>query len=110
MERIDQRLNEEVAHAVRDAVRAEMKEGVRAQKRRAGLYAGAGAVALYAGAAAALALGLVLALGMPDWAAALVVAVVLGVAAFALRQAARPGTPDAPTAPPMPSAPPPPGI
>ncbi|MER5442435.1 phage holin family protein [Streptomyces sp. NPDC002790] len=117
MERMGEHINEQLAdelagrvtHAVRETVREELTAGVRAQRRRAALYAGAGVAALYAGAAVALALGLVLALGMPDWGAALVVAVVLAVAAYVLRGVARPGRPPAPTAPPMPTAPPTPG-
>lgn len=117
MERMGEHINEQltdelagrVTHAVRETLREEFTATVRAQRRRAALYAGAGVAALYAGAAAALALGLVLALGMPDWGAALVVAVVLAVAAYVLRGAARPGRPPVPTAPPMPTGPPTPG-
>ncbi|MEV5608724.1 phage holin family protein [Streptomyces sp. NPDC052225] len=101
---VSDELTGRVSQAVRDAVRAELAEA--GQRRRMMMYAGAGAAALYAGAAVALALGLVLALGLPDWGAALIVAAVLGVAAYALRTAARPGRPEGPEIPPMPSDPP----
>ncbi|MET8471617.1 phage holin family protein [Streptomyces sp. NPDC006422] len=114
MERMGEHINEQVTdelagrvtHAVRETLREEFTASVRAQRRRAALYAGAGAAALYAGAAAALALGLVLSLGIPDWGAALVVAAVLGVTALLLRNAARPAKPAAPAVPPMPTGPP----
>ncbi|MET9254666.1 phage holin family protein [Streptomyces sp. NPDC003717] len=119
----DRRLVEELARVTRETVREELREQTRKQRRTALLYAASGAVALYAGAAVALAVGLALALGLPDWAAALITAAVLGVAAYLLRNAARPhaGKPghtvggDAPGAPPsglgtayppMPAAPP----
>ncbi|MEU6844987.1 phage holin family protein [Streptomyces sp. NPDC046716] len=104
MERLDQRLTEQVAGAVRDAVRDEMRGVVNRRRRTAALYAGSALSALYAGAAAAVALGLALALALPSWAAALIVAALLGVVAFVLRRAARPTGPEIP---PMPAGPPP---
>ncbi|MFD8573229.1 phage holin family protein [Streptomyces sp. NPDC059639] len=110
MERLDQRLTEEVTGAVRDAVREEMRGVVERRRRTAALYAGSATSALYAGAAGAVALGLALALAMPGWAAALIVAAVLGVAAFLLRRAAKPSAPSGLSGsevPPMPAGPPP---
>lgn len=80
MRQLDQHLVDELAHVARESVRAELREQARGQRRRAALYAGSGAAALYAGAAAALAVGLALALVLPDWAAALITAVVLATA------------------------------
>ncbi|MFD3514676.1 phage holin family protein [Streptomyces sp. NPDC058657] len=81
---------QEMAQVVRDAVAAELREGMREQRRPARLYAGAGAAGFYGGAAmvagAVLALGLVL----PMWASALIVAAVLLGAAVMLHGAARP--------------------
>ncbi|MBO1331109.1 phage holin family protein [Streptomyces sp. VRA16 Mangrove soil] len=107
MERLDQRLTDEVTRAVRDAVREEMRGAVHKRRRTAALYAGSALSALYAGAAAAVALGLVLALAMPSWGAALIVAALLAVAAYVLREAAKPQGPRLPQAPPMPPTPPP---
>lgn len=90
LEHLDKGLVDELAHAAREAVREELKEQTRKQRRTAALYAAAGAVGLYAGAALALAVGLALALGLPDWAAALITAVMLGGVAYLLRGAARP--------------------
>ncbi|WP_328708057.1 phage holin family protein, partial [Streptomyces mesophilus] len=79
---------------MREELHAELRDELRKQtlkqRRTASLYAASGAVALYAGAACALALGLVFAIGLPDWAAALIMAVLLAGAAYALRNAARP--------------------
>ncbi|WP_420709179.1 phage holin family protein, partial [Streptomyces sp. AS58] len=86
----DRRLADELAQVAREAIRDELRRQTREQRRTAALYAAAGAVALYAGAALALAVGLALAAGMPDWAAALITAVILGIAAHLLRGAARP--------------------
>ncbi|MBC9713368.1 phage holin family protein [Streptomyces sp. TRM66268-LWL] len=95
-------MSDTLAQVVRDTVRAEIRDELRTelreelrkqtrkQRRTASLYAASGAVALYAGAACALALGLVFAIGLPDWAAALIMGVLLAGAAYALRNAARP--------------------
>ncbi|MFI7319822.1 phage holin family protein [Streptomyces venezuelae] len=88
---LDKGLTDELVRTIRAELREEFREQTRKQRRKATLYAGAGAAALYAGAAVALALGLVIDLGLPDWASALVVAAVLGAAAFLLRNAARSG-------------------
>ncbi|MGW0904533.1 phage holin family protein [Streptomyces sp. NPDC002853] len=90
LEHLDKSLVDELTRAAREAVRDELREQTRGQRRKAALYAGAGAFALYAGAALALAVGLALALWLPDWAAALITAVVLGGVAYLLRNAARP--------------------
>ncbi|MFE9647606.1 phage holin family protein [Streptomyces sp. NPDC006365] len=90
LEHLDKNLVDELAQVARDAVRDELREQTRKQRRAAALYAASGAVALYAGAALALTLGLLLALGLPDWAAALITAVVLAAVAYVLRGAARP--------------------
>ncbi|MGW4751780.1 phage holin family protein [Streptomyces chartreusis] len=90
LEHLDKALVDELAQVARETVRDELREQTRRQRRRAMLYAGSGAVALYAGAALALALGLGLAAALPDWAAALITAVILGVLAYLLRGAARP--------------------
>ena len=93
LEHLDKHLVDELALVAREAVRDELRQQSRKQRRRAALYAASGAVALYAGAALALALGLALSLGLPDWAAALITAVVLGAVAYALKSAARPSGP-----------------
>lgn len=93
MEHLDKHLVDELAQVARDAVREELREQTLKQRRTASLYAASGAVALYAGAALALTVGLVLALGLPDWVAALITAVLLGAGAYALRNAARPTAP-----------------
>lgn len=90
LEHLDKSLVDELTRAAREAVRDELREQTRGQRRKAALYAGAGAFGLYAGAALALAFGLALALGLPDWAAALITAVVLGGVAYLMRNAARP--------------------
>ncbi|WP_266391785.1 phage holin family protein [Streptomyces canus] len=91
LEHLDKHLVDELAQVARETVRDELREQTRKQRRTAVLYAASGAVALYAGAALALAVGLALALGLPDWAAALITAVILGAVAYVLRGAARPG-------------------
>ncbi|MET9735905.1 phage holin family protein [Streptomyces sp. NPDC006458] len=91
LEHLDKALVDELAQVTRETVRDELRRQTRGQRRRAVLYAASGAVALYAGAALALTLGLALAAGLPDWAAALITAVILGVVAYLLRGAARPG-------------------
>jgi hypothetical protein len=90
LEHLDKHLVDELAQVARETVRDELREQTRRQRRTAMLYAASGAVALYAGAALALTLGLALAAGLPDWAAALITAAILGVVAYALRGAARP--------------------
>ncbi|GHG87350.1 phage holin family protein [Streptomyces lanatus] len=95
LEHLDKQLVDELAQVARETVRDELRR----QRRRAVLYAGSGALALYAGAALALALGLGLAVGLPDWAAALITAVILGAVAYLLRGAARPTTDAAETTP-----------
>ncbi|MET8078596.1 phage holin family protein [Streptomyces sp. NPDC005303] len=90
LEHLDRHLVDELAQVARETVRDELREQTRKQRRTAMLYAASGAVALYAGAALALAVGLALALGLPDWAAALITAVILGAVAYVLRGAARP--------------------
>lgn len=90
IEHLDKRLADELAQVAREAIREELREQTRKQRRTAALYAASGALALYAGAALALAAGLALALGLPDWAAALIIAAVLGALAYVLRNAARP--------------------
>lgn len=90
LEHLDKELVDELAQVARETVRDELREQTRRQRRTAALYAASGAVALYAGAALALTVGLALAIGLPGWAAALVTAVILGAAAYALREAARP--------------------
>jgi hypothetical protein len=90
LEHLDKHLVDELAQVARETVRDELREQTRKQRRTAMLYAASGAVALYAGAAVALAVGLALAIGLPDWAAALITAAILGVVAYALRGAARP--------------------
>jgi hypothetical protein len=90
LEHLDKHLVDELAQVARETVRDELREQTRKQRRKAALYATSGALALYAGAALALAVGLALALGLPDWAAALITAAILGVAAYVLRGMARP--------------------
>ncbi|RPF37526.1 phage holin family protein [Streptomyces sp. TLI_185] len=92
LEHLDRHLVDELAQVARETVRDELREQTRKQRRRAMLYAVSGAVALYAGAALALTLGLALAIGLPDWAAALITGAVLGVIAYVLRGMARPAT------------------
>ncbi|MFC8519137.1 phage holin family protein [Streptomyces sp. NPDC057257] len=90
LEHLDKHLVDELAQVARETVREELREQTRKQRRTAMLYAASGAVALYAGAALALTVGLALAIGLPDWAAALITAAILGVVAYVLRGAARP--------------------
>ncbi|MEU6770766.1 phage holin family protein [Streptomyces sp. NPDC046759] len=90
LEHLDKHLVEELAQVARETVRDELREQTRKQRRTALLYAGSAAAALYAGAAVALAVGLALAIGLPGWAAALITAAIMGVAACLLRGAARP--------------------
>ncbi|MEU4464438.1 MULTISPECIES: phage holin family protein [unclassified Streptomyces] len=93
LEHLDKHLVDELAQVARETVREELREQTRKQRRKAALYAASGALALYAGAALALAVGLALALGLPDWAAALITAVILGALAYVLRGMARPSRP-----------------
>ncbi|MFD8236537.1 phage holin family protein [Streptomyces sp. NPDC059696] len=95
LEHLDKHLVDELAQVARETVRDELREQARRQRRKAALYAASGALALYAGAALALAVGLALALGLPDWAAALITAVILGALAYVLRGMARPHRPGA---------------
>jgi hypothetical protein len=95
LEHLDKSLVDELAQVARETVREELREQTRKQRRKAALYAASGALALYAGAALALAVGLALALGLPDWAAALITAVILGALAYVLRGMARPSGPRA---------------
>jgi type IV secretory pathway TrbD component len=90
LEHLDKALVDELAQVARETVRDELRRQTRGQRRKAMLYGASGAVALYAGAALALAIGLALAVALPDWAAALITALILGVVAYALRAAARP--------------------
>ncbi|NKQ25044.1 phage holin family protein [Streptomyces galbus] len=90
LEHLDRHLVDELAQVARETIREELREQTRRQRRTALLYAASGAVALYAGAAVALAVGLALDIGLPDWAAALITAVILGAVAFFLRNVARP--------------------
>ncbi|MGC0413225.1 hypothetical protein RKD32_006153 [Streptomyces sp. SAI-195] len=90
LEHLDRQLVDELAQVARETVRDELREQTRRQRRKATLYAASGTAALYAGAAVALAVGLALALALPGWAAALITAALLGVAAYLLRGAARP--------------------
>ncbi|CAM5246859.1 hypothetical protein SALBM135S_09888 [Streptomyces alboniger] len=86
----DKVLTDELVRTIREELRAELREQTSKQRRKATLYAASGAAALYAGAAVALAAGLALALGLPGWAAALIMGVLLGLAAVLLRGAAHP--------------------
>ncbi|MER5376451.1 phage holin family protein [Streptomyces sp. NPDC002553] len=100
LEHLDKHLVDELAQVARETIREEVREQTRKQRRTAVLYASSGALALYAGAALSLAVGLAFALVLPDWAAALITAAILGVLAYVLREAARPhrrtsGRPDA---------------
>lgn len=90
LEHLDKHLVDELAQVARETVRDELREQTRKQRRTAMLYAASGAVALYAGAALALTLGLALAIGLPDWAAALITAGILGAVAYLLRGMAHP--------------------
>ncbi|WP_055565294.1 phage holin family protein [Streptomyces atriruber] len=88
---LDRGLTDELVRTIRAELREELREQTRKQRRKATLYAASGAAAFYAGAAAALAIGLVIALGLPGWAAALIVGALLGGAAVLLRNAAEQG-------------------
>jgi hypothetical protein len=90
LEHLDKHLVDELAQVARETIREELREQTRKQRRTAMLYAASGALALYAGAAVALAVGLALGIGLPDWAAALITAAILGALAYVLRGAARP--------------------
>lgn len=90
MEHLDRHLVDELAQVARETIREELREQTRKQRRTAMLYATSGALALYAGAAVAVAVGLALGIGLPDWAAALITAAILGVAAYLVRNAAKP--------------------
>ncbi|WP_327319032.1 phage holin family protein [Streptomyces sp. NBC_01235] len=90
LEHLDKHLAEELAQVARETIRDELREQTRKQRRTAMLYAASGTVALYAGAAVALAVGLALDTALPDWAAALITAAILGVVAYLLRGAAKP--------------------
>lgn len=90
LEHLDRHLVDELAQVARETIREELREQTRKQRRTAVLYAASGAVALYAGAAVAVAIGLALGIGLPNWAAALITAAILGVAAYLLRNAAKP--------------------
>ncbi|MFJ4642444.1 phage holin family protein [Streptomyces bobili] len=90
LEHLDKHLVDELAQVARETIREELREQTRKQRRTAMLYAASGVLALYAGAALALAVGLALGIGLPDWAAALITAAILGVLAYVLRGAARP--------------------
>jgi hypothetical protein len=65
------------------------RNAVRRYREQAGLYGAAGALGLYGGGALAVAIGLALALAVPGWAAALVVAVLLFAASAGLARTAR---------------------
>ncbi|MET7655141.1 phage holin family protein [Streptomyces sp. NPDC005486] len=97
LEHLDKHLVDELAQVARETIREELREQTRKQRRTAMLYAASGAVALYAGAAVALAVGLALDIGLPDWAAALITAAVLGAVAYLLRNAAKPHASSRPT-------------
>jgi hypothetical protein len=97
-------LSEQVSRLVRDELRLAQLEAMQKGKRAgvgAGLFGGAGLVALYGVAALVAAIIAALALALPVWAAALIVAVLLLAAAgvVALRgkqkvQAASPPVPE----------------
>ncbi|QHA09128.1 hypothetical protein GQF42_43270 [Streptomyces broussonetiae] len=87
LEHLDKHLAEELAQVARETVRDELHKQTRKQRRSAVLYAASGAAALYAGGAVTVAVGLALAIGLPDWAAALTTGAVLGVASYLLRGA-----------------------
>ncbi|MFJ3336974.1 phage holin family protein [Streptomyces sp. NPDC086766] len=90
LQHLDKHLVDQLAQVAREAVRDELSRQARERRRSATLYAASGAAALYAGAALALTVGLVLALGLPGWVAALITAAILAGVAYALRNAARP--------------------
>jgi uncharacterized membrane protein YqjE len=87
-----QRATEQVSKLVRDELalaRAELAEKGRRAGIGVGLFGGGGALALYGLGALIAAIVLLLALAMPAWVAALVVAVVLFVGAGILALAGR---------------------
>ncbi|MFE0730981.1 hypothetical protein ACFW2X_22585 [Streptomyces antibioticus] len=90
-ERLDRQLTDGLAQVARETIRDELRERTRRRRRGATPYAASGAVARCAGAAGALAVGLALDIPLTGWTAALITAVILGAAAYALRSAARPG-------------------
>ena len=81
------RVVREELRVLEDELRAELRQ--QSRRRTVKLHGAAAAAALYGGAALAVAVGLLLALVMPAWAAFLLVAVALFAAAMALRNAAR---------------------
>ena len=94
---------EQISRLVRDELRLAQAEITEKGKRAgigAGLFGGAGVVALYGLAALLTSIVLLLALAMPAWVAALIVAVVLfgtaGVLALAGRGQVRQATPPMP--------------
>jgi hypothetical protein len=98
-----QQLSEQVSRLVRDELRLAQAEMTQKGKRAgigAGLMGGGGLVALYGIAAVVAAVGLLLALVVPAWAAALIVGGALlataGVLALLGRSAARRATPPVP--------------
>ncbi|WP_051852455.1 phage holin family protein [Streptomyces aureocirculatus] len=101
---VHESLRQTLRDELRDELRAELSHAAAKQRRKAALYATSGALTLYAGAAAALTVGLALALGLPNWAAALIVTVLLAGAAVLTRNAARPSPKGSrATAPPVPA-------
>ncbi|MFE7775229.1 phage holin family protein [Streptomyces sp. NPDC057445] len=111
---MDTHLSDHVAQVVREALKDELREQTKRQRRTALLYTGSGVVGLYAGGALVACLVLVLSAVMPAWAAPLVVGAALAGVAFALRTAARSEAsaspaPLPPEAPPLPSYAPDPG-
>lgn len=85
-------LSEQVSHLVRDEIQLATAE-LEAKGKRfgfgAGLFGVAGVFAMYAGGALVAAVVLLLALAMPAWAAALVVALVIGAVAAVIALVAR---------------------
>ncbi|OIK24166.1 phage holin family protein [Streptomyces malaysiense] len=88
VEHLDKGLVEELAQVARVTVREELREQTRKQRRTAVLYGASGAAALYAGGAVSVAVGLLLATGLPGWAAALITGALMAAVAYALRAAA----------------------
>ncbi|MFE3182196.1 phage holin family protein [Streptomyces violascens] len=82
-------LPEQISQVVRDAIKDELREQTSKQRRAARMYAGAGAAGLYGGAAFTAFLLLALAMALPYWAAALIIAVLLLGAAVLLSRGAR---------------------
>jgi Flp pilus assembly protein TadB len=75
--------------AIREDVREELRDQATRHRTAARFYAGSGAAALYGGAAFTAFVLLVLAMALPGWAAALIVAALLLAVAYWLRRAAR---------------------